>query len=41
MEQPISIDVELIATITGLPSMGENPASTWMTKPKRRHWLKK
>jgi hypothetical protein len=26
MEHPVSIDIELIVAITGLSSMGENPA---------------
>jgi hypothetical protein len=36
MEQPISIDVELITTITGLPSMGENPAQYLDDKTKEK-----
>jgi hypothetical protein len=36
LEEPVSIDVELISFITGLPSRGENPRSTSMTKMKEK-----
>jgi hypothetical protein len=36
LEQPVSIDVELIALITGLPSMGENPAQYLDDKTKEK-----
>jgi hypothetical protein len=36
MEQPVSIDVEMIAVITGLPSMGENLAQYLDDKTKEK-----
>jgi hypothetical protein len=42
MDRPVSIDVELISFITGLPSNGEEALhSTWMIKQRRRRsWRK-
>jgi hypothetical protein len=36
MEEPVSIDVELIAFITGLPSMGESPTQYLDDKTKEK-----
>jgi hypothetical protein len=38
LDKLVSIDIELIANITGLPTRGMDPMhSFWMTNPGRRH----
>jgi hypothetical protein len=42
LEQLVSIDVELITYITGLPSRGEDPMhSSLRKKQRRKHWPRK
>jgi len=41
MNMPVSIDVDLISFITGLPSYGEKPVQYMDNKKRRRHFHRK
>jgi hypothetical protein len=41
LEQIVSIDVELIAHMGSLPSLGEDPVQFLEDKTKRKHWSRK
>jgi hypothetical protein len=41
LEHVVSIDMDLIAYIIGLPTQGRHLGSSLMTRQRRRHWLRK